>query len=176
MLRRSPLKPKREKPRRNEGRVTHGRMKEKASRDPNTEERAFHKLVRSVGCLVCGRPATIHHVTSDGHKRIARSHERVTPLCPQHHQKVFDPKDADPISVEGLTHAGFTARYGVDLLKWATDAWERRETPEHPFWSDGVTRLREVARGSELKHKAAGERERTNKRAQPGLSSASEER
>lgn len=176
MLRRSPLKPKRSKPRRNEGRVTHGRMKPKPARDPNAEERRFREQVRACGCLVCGAPATIHHVTSDGHKRIARSHKRVTPLCPVHHQKVFDPKDADPISVEGLTHAGFTARYGIDLLKWADDAWERRGSPEHPFWTHGVTRLREVARAADLAHKAGGERERTNKRAAPALSNAIEER
>lgn len=144
------LRSKRTAPRRSEGRITHGRIKEKPARDPNAEERRFHQTVRECGCLVCGGPATIHHVTSDGHKRIARSHQRVAPLCSIHHQKVFDPTDADPVSVEGLSHAGFTERFGIDLLKWASDAWDRREAPEHPFWSDGIIRLRMVAASSDL--------------------------
>lgn len=123
-------------------------------RAPSVEERRFHDLVRGCGCLVCGAPATIHHVTSDGHKRIARSHQRVTPLCPMHHQKVHDPVAADPVSVEGLGHAGFTERYGIDLLKWASDAWDRRDRPEHPFWTDGIRRLRLLAAASDVSYRS----------------------
>lgn len=145
MLRRSPLKRKRDKPRRNEGRVSHGRIKEKCSRNPNVEERAFWNKVAGLGCLVCGSPATIHHVTSDGFKRITRQHNRVAPLCAVHHQKVFDPKANDPVSVEGLGHGGFKDRHGFDLLSWATEAWEHKDTPDNPFWVDSVTRCRELA-------------------------------
>lgn len=146
LKRRTPLRAKRAKPRRNEGRINHARMKEKESRAPNAEERAFRSLVAGVGCLVCGLPATIHHITSDGYKRIARSHQLIAPLCPIHHQKVFDPKDAAPVSVEGLGHARFRDRHGIDLLNWASAAWERRNKPQDPFWTDGVTRLREYAK------------------------------
>jgi hypothetical protein len=121
--------------------------------------------VASLGCLVCGDPATIHHVTSDGRQRIARSHKRVAPLCPRHHQIQWGPKE----SVEALAHAGFAATYGFDLLTWATDAWDRREEPEHPFWTNGVTRLREIARPALYAMKAGGERPRTNKDARPAL-------
>ncbi len=63
-------------------------------------------------CLVCGARSTVHHVTSDGYKRISRSHLRVVPLCPRHHQIQHGPRE----SVEALGHAGFTATYGIDLL------------------------------------------------------------
>jgi hypothetical protein len=49
----------------------------------------------------------------------ARSEWLVVPLCPPHHQKVFDPLASDPISVEGLGHQGFFDKYGIDLLTTA---------------------------------------------------------
>ena len=79
--------------------------------------------VAAMGCIVCGQPATIHHVTSDGMKRIARSHQRVASLCPRHHQIQHGPRE----SVEALGHAGFTATYGIDLLEWADRAWRERD-------------------------------------------------
>ena len=122
MLRRSPLKAKRATPRRNLGRVQHGKTKDGGARPPTKEERRHMDRVASQGCLVCGGPATIHHVTSDGYKRIARSHKRVTPLCSLHHLIQHGPKE----SVEALGHAGFKRRYGVDLLVVADDLWEKR--------------------------------------------------
>lgn len=74
--------------------------------------------VAEYGCLVCGRDAEVHHVTSDGYKRITRSHARVVPLCPEHHRTGRD-------SVEALSHGGFTEVHGIDLLAWADDAWDR---------------------------------------------------
>jgi hypothetical protein len=82
--------------------------------------------VAAMGCLVCGSPATIHHVTSDGFKRIARSHKRVAPLCPVHHQIQHGPHE----SVEALSHAGFTKRYDIDLLAWADSAWADSEASD----------------------------------------------
>lgn len=104
------------------GRVAQ-RMARKASAAPTAEERRHWSRVSEMGCLVCGRPATIHHVTSDGHKRIARSHRRVVPLCPVHHQIQHGPRE----SVEALGHAGFTATYGIDLLAVADRLWETRD-------------------------------------------------
>jgi hypothetical protein len=71
-------------------------------------------------------PATIHHVTgyADRPGRLPRSHQRVVPLCPVHHQKVHDPLASDPVSVEGLGHRGFYAKHGIDLLAVAERLWE----------------------------------------------------
>lgn len=82
--------------------------------------------VSKMGCLVCGRTSTLHHVTGDSHApgRLARSHKRVAPLCPVHHQKVHDPKAGDPVSVEGLGHRKFYQKYGIDLLAVADQLWD----------------------------------------------------
>lgn len=79
---------------------------------PTAAERRHLARIADMGCLVCGSPATVHHVTSDGYKRITRSHMLVTPLCPVHHQIQHGPHE----SVEALGHAGFAKEYGVDLL------------------------------------------------------------
>lgn len=86
--------------------------------------------VSKMGCLVCGRASTLHHVTgyADRPGRIARTHKLVAPLCPVHHQKVFDPSAAHPVSVEGLGHRGFYAKHGIDLYETAHRLW--RETCE----------------------------------------------
>lgn len=121
MLRKTPLKKRREKPRRNEGRIQHQRSRPKAGSPPTAAEKAHMGRIAAMGCLVCGKPATVHHVTSDGMKRIARSHKRVAPLCETHHQIQFGARE----SVEALSHAGFTKKYGIDLLEWADQAWEQ---------------------------------------------------
>lgn len=123
-MKRSRLPPKRDRPRRNEGRVKHGRIKPEAGAPPTALE-AFHiGRIAQRGCLVCGAPSTVHHVTASIHGgRIARSHERIVPLCSRHHQKVFDPKASAPISVEGLGHPGFYRVHGIDLLGEAERLW-----------------------------------------------------
>lgn len=127
MLRRTPLRAKRAEPRRKAPeRVAHKRMKPKAGAGPTAEERRHRDRVRAMPCLVCGAPSTAHHVTSDGFKRIARSHRRIVPLCAVHHQKVWDPKASAPVSVEGLSHGGFAEKYGIDLLAVADRLWEER--------------------------------------------------
>lgn len=125
MLRKTPLKKRREKPRRNEGRIQHQRSRPKAGSPPSATEKAHMERIAAMGCLVCGRPATVHHVTSDGMKRIARSHKRTAPLCPRHHQIQFGPHE----SVEALGHAGFTRVYGIDLLAWADQEWVKSNEP-----------------------------------------------
>lgn len=109
------------------GRVTHGRIKPRVAARATAEERWHADQVRKLGCIVpgCGKPASNHHVTAtiEG-GRITRSHRRIVPLCPPHHQKVYDPKDSDPISVEGLGHKGFFEKYGIDLLLAADQLWE----------------------------------------------------
>lgn len=118
-MKRSPLKAKRDKPRRNEGRVAHVRMKPRAGAPPTAEERRHIQRVASLPCLVCGAPSTVHHVTATVHGgRISRSHKRVVPLCPKHHQH-----DHGPLSVERLSHRGFYLEWGIDLLKAADALW-----------------------------------------------------
>lgn len=80
--------------------------------------------VAGLPCLVCGDPATVHHVTASIHGgRLSRRHDRVTPLCPPHHQAVFDPYASAPISVERLGHRGFYQEHGIDLLEAAERLW-----------------------------------------------------
>lgn len=75
--------------------------------------RRHHDRVASLGCLVCGTPATIHHVTGYADKmgRTTRDHWRVVPLCPAHHQIQWGPS-----SVEALGHRGFYEMHGIDLM------------------------------------------------------------
>lgn len=79
--------------------------------------------VAALGCLISGKPATLHHVsaTIEG-GRIARSHKRVVPLAPEYHLIQHGPKT----SVEALGHRGFWLTYGTDLLAEADRLW--RET------------------------------------------------
>jgi hypothetical protein len=86
--------------------------KDDAMKRPTAAERRHMARVADMPCLVCGSPATVHHVTSDGYKRITRSHMLVVPLCPVHHMIQHGPRE----SVEALGHAGFTKAYGIDLL------------------------------------------------------------
>lgn len=78
-----------------------------------------------MACLACGaRPVQVHHVTAkiEG-GRITRSHQRVTPLCPTHHQIQFGHLE----SVEALSHRGFWLEYGIDLLAVADRLWAESE-------------------------------------------------
>lgn len=120
-MKRSPIKPRRDRPRRKAPeRVQHKRTKPKAGAPPNAEERAHIARVAAMPCLVCGRPSTVHHVTASRHGgRITRTHKRVVPLCPVHHQIQHGPEE----SVEALNHGGFFDRYGIDLLAVADRLW-----------------------------------------------------
>lgn len=101
-------------------------MKVKRRKPTTAAERRHLDRVAQMPCLVCGRPSTVHHVTSDGCKRLTRTHERVVPLCPRHHMIQWGPKD----SVEALGHAGFEATYGIDLLAAATVLWAQSQQLE----------------------------------------------
>ena len=119
MLKRyTPLKPKRDKPRRREGRVTHKRMKPKAT-GKTTEEARHVEHVASLGCLICGKPAEVHHVMHAPGKSKRRDHRFIAPLCPDHHR--------GNDGVHGLgSEKAFLALWGVDLVKWARGAWAMR--------------------------------------------------
>lgn len=89
-------------------------------------EREHMGWVASKGCLVCKQPATVHHVSSDGMKRVTRSSWLTVPLCPRHHLIQHGPHE----SVEALGHGGFTKMHDIDLLKMA-----KRLTDLSPFVS-----------------------------------------
>lgn len=75
-------------------------------------DRHYHDWIASLGCLVCGADAEVHHVTgfADRPGRIARDHWLVAPLCPAHHRCGISNG-----SVEALGHQGFFEAYGYDL-------------------------------------------------------------
>lgn len=101
-------------------------MKVKPRKAPTAAERRHLQRVAEMGCLVCGQPSTVHHVTSDGFQRLTRTHARIVPLCPCHHMIQFGPKE----SVEALGHAGFMATYDIDLLAVADWLWAQSEKLE----------------------------------------------
>lgn len=93
-------------------------MKAKRRYKP-VSHRDYHEWIAKENvCLVCGGPACVHHVRgyADRPGQLPKDDWLVVPLCPPHHQTVFDPKASDPISVEGLGHQGFFDKYGIDLL------------------------------------------------------------
>lgn len=83
----------------------------------------YHDWIAALGCLVCGSPATVHHVTgyADRPGRISRDHWLVVPLCPAHHQH-----DYGKLSVERLGHQGFFECHGIDLYAEAMRLADRR--------------------------------------------------
>ena len=50
---------------------------------PTAAQRRMWDKVASMGCLVCGGPATIHHLFTGAGGR--KNHDRVAPLCYWHH-------------------------------------------------------------------------------------------
>lgn len=91
-------------------------LKRKSHYKPVAVER-HHDRVAEQGCCVCKAPATVHHVTgyADRMGRFSRDDWLVAPLCPVHHQAVYDSASM-PVSVERLGHRGFYQEHGVDLL------------------------------------------------------------
>ncbi|MGL5735474.1 MAG: Ref family recombination enhancement nuclease [Beijerinckiaceae bacterium] len=127
MMKRAPIKAKRDKPRRNEGRVLHIRMKPKTKAVPTADEKKHMDRVAALGCLVCGGQASLHHVMKALGKVRRRDHRFVVPLCREHHQ--------GDKGVHGLgSEKAFTALYGIDLAIWAETEWGRTVTPPGPMF------------------------------------------
>lgn len=78
-------------------------------------EKRHHVRVREIGCLVCGSPASAHHVVgyADRMGRLSKNDRLVTPICPNHHQH-------GPDAVHSIGHRKFYERFGIDLL---AEAW-----------------------------------------------------
>lgn len=90
---------------------------------PTASEKRHIERVAALPCLVCGGQATVHHVTarSDRRGRLTRSHRRVVPLCPAHHQIQHGPH----YSVEALGHQRFFQVHRIDLFGEAERLWEQ---------------------------------------------------
>lgn len=85
LMRRTPIAKKRTSPRRDEGRVQHKRIRGSISK--TAEQRRFHDYVATLPCVGCGRSGVhVHHVISDGYKRLTRNHDLVLPVCADCHQ------------------------------------------------------------------------------------------
>lgn len=56
-----------------------------AKKIANAAEREHMGKVASLGCIICGKPATVHHITGAG-MGLRASHYDTIPLCPYHHQ------------------------------------------------------------------------------------------
>lgn len=119
MLRRSPLKAKRETPRRNEGRVQHGRIKPQGY----TALEEFHVArLRTLKCLLahCSNKAIAHHIMKVplGYtKRKRRDHRFAVHVCDNHHNL-----QKDSIHLLG-SEEKFNKYYGVDLFQIALAEW-----------------------------------------------------
>lgn len=94
------------------------KTKRGAADKPNKAEQAHLDHVAAFGCLVCLKPANIHHIMHMLGKRCRRDHRYVVPLCRKHHQETG-----------GLHDLGgeeqFKEAYGIDLVQWAVDEWEK---------------------------------------------------
>jgi hypothetical protein len=75
---------------------------------PKNYDPAYVSWVASQGCMISGRPATIHHVRICGS---ARDDHRILPLAPEYHLYQHGPET----SIEGLGKRKFEERYGVDI-------------------------------------------------------------
>jgi len=89
-----------------------GRIKPKIAKQP-----AHLARVAGMGCLVCGRPAVVHHVRERGHGLEARDDRYVVPLCPHHHNM-----GGDSFHLLG-SNARFFEVHGIDLAKEADFEW-----------------------------------------------------
>ena len=86
-MKRSPLPKKRARPRRNEGRIQHGRIKRSAT-SKTAEEAAHLERVASLPCCVTGRrPVVVHHLMKAPGKRCRRDHRWVVPLSAMLHNQ-----------------------------------------------------------------------------------------
>jgi len=120
LMRRTPIAKKRVKPRRNEGRVQHGRVKAKGRFATDHVKRYWETLERK--CVCCGRTddTIIHHILAPMAEKLRkRDHRFVTVLCPACHNM----SDA---SVHLLgSEALFLEKTGVDLVEVARRNWSK---------------------------------------------------
>jgi hypothetical protein len=120
-LKRSPLPAKRATPRRNEGRVQHGRIKRKAT-DMNSLEEAHVEGIRKMPCVVSGKsPVVAHHLMKAPGKRCRRDHRWVVPLAPELHN--MGPHSVHALGSEAAFEMWHRLIQGA-LIETARRLWE----------------------------------------------------
>lgn len=50
------------------------------------DEKEYQRRVREIGCIICERPASIHHIRAGVGVGQKSGEYDVLPLCPDHHQ------------------------------------------------------------------------------------------
>lgn len=90
-----------------------GRIKPKNPKNPTAEQQRFHDDIRALGCLICHKPASIHHVHVNDSGRLTKNHWLISNLCPDHHQ--------GPQGIHMLGHTNFIALYHIDLFQTGID-------------------------------------------------------
>lgn len=119
-MRRTPIAKKRAKPRRNEGRVQHGRVKARGRFATDHVKRYWETLGRK--CVACGRSdeTVIHHILAPMAEKLRkRDHRFVVILCPGCH-------NGNDTSVHLLgSEALFLERTGICLVAIARNNWSR---------------------------------------------------
>jgi translation initiation factor RLI1 len=65
--------------------MKHPKPGRKVKHGKTAEEKSHLDKVASLGCVICGKRATIHHIRIVGEPR---NHKKVIPLCYNHHQGV----------------------------------------------------------------------------------------
>ncbi len=70
-------------------------------------DKTYLAWIAAQPCLICGEPATVHHIRSFGS---AKDDTRTLPLAPRYHMIQWGPE-----SIESLGKIKFQERHGVDL-------------------------------------------------------------
>lgn len=70
-------------------------------------EKSHLAWVAEQGCVVCRRPAQVHHITEMGHGRITRDNFLVIGLCLEHHTGRY--------GIHSLSRVGFAELYDLDV-------------------------------------------------------------
>lgn len=121
-LKRAPLNRTRSTPRRDKhpidmpGAMKQGRTKERHTGPMRAVHKRHADRLAQKGCLVCKRPAEIHHETT---VTGLRDNRFLAPLCEFHHRIGPNSKT----SREALGVDGFKEEYGIDLKAFAIAQW-----------------------------------------------------
>lgn len=119
-MNRSPLKQRRETPRRAKHPIQptwameQNRTKDTKKRPMNAAEKRHADRLCKRGCLICGKPAEYHHERKVNGRR---DHRYGAPLCSVHHRTGRDSRHT-------LGFEKFKERHGVDLDAYAEREWE----------------------------------------------------
>jgi hypothetical protein len=101
----------RKTPLRSKSGLKRGFMKRKGRKPPTAAQKRRHDLLRKTGCVICFRYPHIHHIR-EGLLGMGQAvdHDRVLPLCYDHHQS----ETTGAISLHG-TPREFKEAFGTEL-------------------------------------------------------------